>query len=288
MSNVIVNHEDGHWHGTLTRFDDAIEVTAAGDVQDEGGYWEGTDNQAESQNRMVRRASTRRSSVMEIQNMHGVAIMTMQDRFPDVPIHTLIRFLKARDYDIKKATAMYQAHAEWRQKTFPLPSQHATATLSTRKFYMLDDLDEDGRPVILYCLNRFKETPYVVEDEIEALLYLLESQVIPRFGPSFETQRFTVLINVSGIRSPPISFLQSVNTVMEANYPETLHRTIMFPVPYWLRKTIQALTSFLAEETRKKLAYVNDIKSLAELAGMPIEKMGPDITELVQTKQLKK
>ena len=256
------------------------------EVKDQGGYWLGTDSQG--QNEQVLRCSARRKSVVEIQSQHGEALESMQKRFPNTPVHTLIRFLKARSFDVNKASAMYESHEQWRKQTFPLPKSECQKTLATRKFYMLEHLDDEGRPVIVYCLHRFMEMPYKVEDEIKALIFLLEDQVLPRFGPSMETQQFTVLIDVSGIRSPPISFLQNVNVVMEANYPETLHRSIMFPVPYWLQKMIQGLTTFVAEDTRNKMAYVNDVKSLEEFAGMSVEKMGPDISELVLKKQLKR
>lgn len=65
----------------------------------------------------------------------------------------------------------------------------------------------------------------------------------------------------SGIRSPTISFLQKANKVLEANYPVYLFRSIMFPVPQWLQQIIQGCLTFVAEETREKFAYVNDVKS---------------------------
>ena len=107
------------------------------------------------------------------------------------------------------------------------------------------------------------------------------------FGNSLEKQKFTVLIDVSNITSPPMKFLQHVNEVMEANYPETLHRSIMFPVPYWLQKVIKTFLVFVAEETREKFAYVNDTKSLEEFAQLPISQMPPDITDLINKKKLK-
>jgi hypothetical protein len=98
---------------------------------------------------------------------------------------------------------------------------------------MLDHVDSEGHPVIFYCLHRFQNLGYDVQDQLAALVYMLEHHCLPRFGNSFERQKFTVLIDVSGIRSPPVTFLKQVNAVMEANYPETLSRTVMFPVPYW-------------------------------------------------------
>lgn len=221
-----------------------------------------------------------------IRDEHPEAVQAMQERFPDTNVYDLIRFLQARDFNVEKAAAMYETHLQWRQETLPIPYDTVKDTLATRKFYLLDDTDEIGHPIVFYCLHRFKEAPYVVEDEISALVYLMENDVRQKMGDTFESQQMTVLIDVSGIRSPPLAFLQRLNTIMEANYPERLYRSCMFPVPGWLQRIIRACLVFVDEDTRNKFAYVNDMKSLEEFAMIPKEKMGPDIAQLVNNKQL--
>ncbi|CAB9503252.1 Protein real-time [Seminavis robusta] len=276
---ITIDHIDGDFEGI-------IRAPTSITIPDEGGYWEGTEK---SQNAGLLRASTRRQSIIEVEAAHGRPFRAMHERFPDVSSHELVRFLKARNFDATKAIKMYEAHLKWHKETFPVPNEGAVKELmATRKFYMLDHPDEEGRPVIFYCLRRFSAAPYNVDNEVQALVWMMEHQVKPRFGPSFETQKVTVLIDVSGIRSPPVNFLQKVNTVMEANYPETLYRTIMFPVPFWLQKFVQGMLTFVDDNTRKKFAYVNDGKSMEQFAHLELEKMGPDIEELIETKQLKK
>jgi hypothetical protein len=181
---------------------------------------------------------------------------------------------------------MYQAHLGWRSDTLPISLDSVKDTLDTRKFYLLENTDAEGHPVLFYCLHRFKEAPYNVEDEIKALLYLLENDVRAKMGDSFTTQQWTVLIDVSGIRSPPLVFLNRMNTIMEANYPESLFRTVMFPVPGWLQKIIQGFLLFVDETTRNKFVYANDIKSLEEFAMMPKEQLGPDIAQLQEDNKI--
>ena len=238
------------------------------------------------QNDELLQASVDQQSLKAIHAAHSTQLNAMRDRFPDASVLTLIKFLKARDFDETKAARMYQNHLKWRQNNLPIPYAVVEATLATRKFYMLDSSDRDGRPILVYCLRRFKEMPYVVEKEIKAVIHVLENQGIPLLGPSLEDQKFTVLIDVSGVRAPPLSFLQQMNSVMEANYPESLHKCIMLPVPQWVQKMITTLLVFVAEETRSKFFYVNDIKALEECANVHLEKMGPDIQKLVKIGQL--
>lgn len=252
--------------------------------KDLGGYWLGTE---ERQNLSIT-ASALRQSIVQVADSHPAELKAMQDRFPDAGAHDLIRFLRARDFDVTKSASMLEAHEEWKRKTLPIQYESVSSTLATRKFYVLDDADNAGRPVIYYCLRRFKEAPYNTEDEIKALVYTLEEVAKPKMGLSFEAQQWTVLIDVSGIRSPPLKFLQQLNGVMEANYPERLFRTILFPAPFWLQKMIQGCLTFVAEETQNKFAYVNDVRSLEEFSMMPIDKMGSDLADLARTKQLKK
>lgn len=157
-----------------------------------------------------------------IQEKHSQQLSAMQERFPEADIQDLVRFLQARKFHVDKAANMYQAHLEWRVETLPISLDSVKDTLATRKFYLLDNTDAEGHPVIFYCLHRFKEAPYVVEDEIQALLYLLENNVRAKMGDSLAiTQQWTVLIDVSGIRSPPLAFLNQMNIVMVSNisYP---------------------------------------------------------------------
>lgn len=84
---------------------------------------------------------------------------------------------------------------------------------------------------------------------------LLENKVLSRFGPSLESKKFAVLVDVLGIRSPPLFFLlQQVNNVMEAYFSEKLFQSVMFPLLHWLQKIIQGCLTFVAVETRHKFA----------------------------------
>ncbi|KAL3915913.1 MAG: hypothetical protein SGILL_005421 [Bacillariaceae sp.] len=230
----------------------------------------------------------------------AAAVQSMMENFPDASDQDLIRFLKARNHNVAKATAMYQAHLDWRHDTMPMlehEKDRILETLATRKFYLLDSADADGRPVVVYCLRRFVQLGYDVTAEEKALIYLMEYQLIPRLDASTtnssssheqqQQQKYTALIDVSGIRSPPLSFLTHVNGVMEANYPERLHRSILFPVPSLVQKMIRGMLYFVAQETREKFAYVNTVSALEECAKMPASSMGDDVVDLVHKKAMK-
>ena len=73
-------------------------------------------------------------------------------------------------------------------------------TLALRKFYVLDTPDAEGRPVIYVNFESFIKTKYVVEDEIQAYLYMLENVVLPRMAEA-GAPKWTSMIDVSLIES---------------------------------------------------------------------------------------
>ena len=114
---------------------------------------------------------------------------------------------------------MYTKHVAWRAENFPIPHEEVEATLALRKFYVLDNPDADGRPVVYVNFKAFTSAPYVAEEEARAYLYMLEHTLQPRFdqlggtaagaGPA----KMMVIIDVTGIRSPPLAFIKQLNAV---------------------------------------------------------------------------
>jgi len=202
----------------------------------------------------------------------------------------ILRFLKARNNDVQAASTMYKAHIEWRKQTLPIPYEDVKETLASQKFYVLPNTDKDGRPILYYNFRKFMEHSYIVEDEIKALLYVLEEQVIPMMNntSNIDAQKWKVIIDVSGIRSPPLSFLKQLNEIMEANYPERLDTTVMLPVPHWLQTIIKGCMAFVDEETRSKFVFCNDLAALEKYATIPLDQLGPDLRDLVDKGQLAK
>lgn len=91
------------------------------------------------------------------------AVRSMKENFTNASEQGILRFLTNRNYNVAKATAMYQAHLDWRQETLPKlerENEPILETLATRKFYLLDNHDSERRPVVVYCLRRFLERGY--------------------------------------------------------------------------------------------------------------------------------
>jgi hypothetical protein len=208
----------------------------------------------------------------------------MKALFPDVGPVDLQRFLKARKNDEAKATDMITKHLTWRADTLPIEKAEIQESLDTRRYYYLCQ-DAEDRPVVYIHFQRFMREKYDADIEIKAYIWLIENEIIPQMSEA-GPQSWTVLIDVQGIRSPPISFLTKLNSVFEANYPERLHKTIMFPVPWFVQKMINGFLFFVNEDTRKKFGFVNALGALISESGITAEQLGADVEALVKEGQL--
>ena len=86
---------------------------------------------------------------------------------------------------------------------------------------------------------------------------------------------------VKGIRSPPTGFLNALNKVSEANFPERLHKCVMFPVGGVVLALVKTAMWFVAEETRAKFAFSNDLRKIEAAAGLAARDMGEGVANLI-------
>ena len=202
----------------------------------------------------------------------------------------VLRFCVARDFDKEKSQAMLQAHIGWRKATLPIEKTPSVQdSLSKRRFYYLCQDKTNDRPIVYVNLLRYvQDKSYDPQTELQASLYTIENEVAPRIKrDSVGSHAWSMLLDISGIKSPPLAFLQLMNSTYEANYPERLHRMVMFPVNSFVKKIIQGILVFVDPKTRAKFYFVNTVKELVELADVDnVQELGDDVKSLIVSKNL--
>eukprot|EP00523_Entomoneis_sp_CCMP467_P010857 CAMPEP_0168728682 /NCGR_PEP_ID=MMETSP0724-20121128/5810_1 /TAXON_ID=265536 /ORGANISM="Amphiprora sp., Strain CCMP467" /LENGTH=232 /DNA_ID=CAMNT_0008775535 /DNA_START=210 /DNA_END=909 /DNA_ORIENTATION=- len=195
----------------------------------------------------------------------ALLLSMMKEAFPDASEQNLLRCWTARNWNVAPAKAMNvpSSSLDWRTETIPrLQQERKEETLSTRKFYRLESPDADGRRVLLLssiprtgiqCGNGnqggdlfdgiSRASPIAAGGSSNVITAATTATTTATRQPQRQQQQqqqqqFTCLIDVSGIRSPPLSFLTHLNSVMEANDPELLYKTILFPVPGFVQTMI--------------------------------------------------
>jgi len=118
------------------------------------------------------------------------------------------------------------------------------------------------------------------EDEQELLLafliYLEEQLAAAKAQPGHAF----AFIHIAVGGPPPISWGQNLSSVLEANYPERLHRAVVFPVPWFLRRVANGMLWFLPARTQEKFVFVSDAGELAEACSIDAQSIPEDIRDV--------
>lgn len=197
----------------------------------------------------------------------------------DSRVHSWSRFLTARDGDVQLAMQMMQEHEAWRQTCFPIDTSQSgiQAVLQAKAISEIDlqQKPQDGAVCIpsvyvdfgkLQTLESSKQC--TAEDVVDAFVIftekLLERAPDPRTP---KTCQFIDLTNSRISTGLRVTLLKKIYGAFEPNYPETLHKMVMYPVSRIVRKTSSMLLSFVNEKTRNKFVITDDLSQVCKELG---------------------
>ena len=80
---------------------------------------------------------------------------------------------------------------------------------------------------------------------------------------------YTTIVDTTGIKKPPIDYLQQLGDVFGDNFPERSWRTVIVPVPGFVRVLVNGMLWFLDPVTRSKMVVCSTNETGA--AGAEVE-----------------
>lgn len=174
------------------------------------------------------------------------------------------RFLTARDQNIPDAMLMLKTHEIWRDNAFPIDiSQSGLHSILKAKAISEVDLKRDGLPPTV-CVNFSKiqalESNCSHDDVVSAFVVYTELLLSRASNP--RNPKACQFIDLSGTkitRGLNVGLLRKIYAVFEPNYPETLHKMVMYPVSRVVRQTANILLSFVNQKTREKFVITDDL-----------------------------
>lgn len=187
---------------------------------------------------------------------------------------TMLRFSRARDCNPVKAFAMLREHVQWRADTLPIElTPQIQEEIAKRRMFRFGRSDT-GHQVFVNVFRRFLDG-YDADVVLRAQLHHIEAMAAldaerERAERGRNPQTYTTIIDCLGIRSPPLPYLKRLTAVFESNYPERSHRTIMYPIPGWVRTMIQGMMYFVDPVTRAKFAFCTTLEQCAEGAELAL------------------
>ncbi|KAI3931658.1 hypothetical protein MKW92_015651 [Papaver armeniacum] len=192
-------------------------------------------------------------------------VETQDPTSKDVDDLTLRRFLRARDLDIEKGSALFLKHVKWRRSFVPngfISESEVTHDIAHSKVFM-QGYDKSGRPILV--IHGAKHFPNKVKGGIEEfkrfVVYCLDklSAKIPT-----GQEKFFIIADLEGwgyYSNCDIRGYLAALSVLQDNYPERLAKYYLIHVPSVFMAAWKLIYPFIDNNTKKKFVFVDD-KSL--------------------------
>lgn len=182
--------------------------------------------------------------------------------------HCYVRYLRARSWNLVKATKMLKATLEWRltYKPHEIRWEQVKHESVTGKQMVFDFPDKDGRPIVL-MRTRFENTKEP-ESQVRFLIYHLE--MASRQADASGVGKMTWLIDFNEYsmrNAPAIKTSMHVLNTLQNHYPERLGCAICFHAPTLFSLTWRAVGPFIDPVTKEKIHFIDNNKQNREKMG---------------------
>ncbi|XP_047983237.1 phosphatidylinositol transfer protein 3-like [Salvia hispanica] len=167
----------------------------------------------------------------------------------------IARYLRARNWNSKKAIKMLKASLKWRSEYMPeeIRWDDVAVEAETGKIYRSSYKDKHGRPVLVMrprCQNTNS-----IKGQIKYLVYCMENAIL-NLGE--EQEQMVWLIDFHGFSLSNVSLKVTKDTahVLQNHYPERLGVAILYDAPKIFEPFWKMAKPFLEPKTANKVKFV--------------------------------
>ncbi|XP_020579537.1 random slug protein 5-like [Phalaenopsis equestris] len=185
---------------------------------------------------------------------------------------SIARYLRARNWNVKKAAKMLKETLKWRLEYKPedIKWDEIAQEAETGKIYRSNCFDKHGRSILVMRPGR--ENSKSNKGKIRYLVYCMENAIL---NLQSDQEQMVWLIDFCGYNMSHISVKVTKETadVLQNHYPERLGLAILYNPPKFFEPFWQVVKPFLEPKTSRKVKFVysdnqNSMKLMEDLFNM--------------------
>jgi len=196
-----------------------------------------------------------------IEKLESERLTTKERKFCDEAC--LLRYLRARDWDVKKANKLLRDTLAWREEYKPelITAEELSEEACTGKMFRRG-FDKTGKPVLYMAPGRENSTDYV--RNVKLLIYTME-RAIESMPEGVEQMVFLIdFNNYSRKNVMPYNVIMEVLNILSNHYPERLGAGFLIDSPWLFSLSYKAISPFINPVTKSKVHFVSGSESAKE------------------------
>ncbi|KAI3899732.1 hypothetical protein MKW92_034510 [Papaver armeniacum] len=195
-------------------------------------------------------------------SIYGIPLLA--DERTDV---ILLKFLRARDFNVKQALTMLKNVVQWRKETKIEELLEEDLGNEFEKAVYMDGCDKEGHPV---CYNAFGELSgkdLSKKEDLEKFLrwriQFLEKSIRKLDYAPGGICTLVQVNDLKNVRGPFLAELKVAKAIvtLQDNYPEFVAKQIFINVPWWYLAVNRVISPFLSQRTKSKFVYAGPSKT---------------------------
>lgn len=180
---------------------------------------------------------------------------------------TMRRFLRARELDIEKASAMFLESLKWRRTFVPNDSislSEIPNELAQNKMFM-QGVDKKGRPITIVFGARHFQNKVGGLDEFKRFVVYSLDKLCSRMPPGEE--KFVGIGDLKGwgYSNCDIRGYLSALKILQDYYPERLGKLFIVNAPSIFMTAWKIVCPFIDKKTKKKIVFVENSRTQSRL-----------------------
>lgn len=182
---------------------------------------------------------------------------------------TLLRFTRARDAHPVQVMEMLQKHIEWRLITLPISLPSIEKEIALKRIHVSGTSITGHYVVVVRCyriLNEGYDASTLVKAQLNLMGQFEEMDRLESWNDRGNRRPacYTTIVDCTGIKKPPLDFLKQLSAVLADNYPERSWKTVIVPVPGFVRVMVNGMLWFLDPVTRAKISICSSNEQCAQ------------------------